>query len=262
MSKHPESATPPGRYPYPFLKCSLHPGKQRSYITCIHVKEKGAKVSQPYLATDKRPGWLFCADCIVMADRDKKIEHDPGLFKRYRTRQAQLHPMVTRQIQGVTMTTFAPNIPPSVQELYEHTTGLSGHLFSLGHQIRPTILFSKHGKQGVAIIPTMANTTEKDCVAKMINNFRKDCEIVAFLTEVWMFRAKSTEEADAACAAETLETVPGRIECVAITFYLPKNRQILVAADIHRNPDRLDPWRVHGDTGDGSKSCGRFATPL
>lgn len=52
-----------GKYPPPFLECSHHPGRQRSYISCIHVLLQHQPVAYVELATDDIIGVCCCEQC-------------------------------------------------------------------------------------------------------------------------------------------------------------------------------------------------------
>lgn len=49
------------KYPFPFVECPEHPGKQRSYVSCVHVQEQNARISYFVEATDDNMGEALCS---------------------------------------------------------------------------------------------------------------------------------------------------------------------------------------------------------
>ena len=67
-----------GKYEYPFLECSRHPGPQRCYIVCCHVRKGGAEPDLINLASDKESGDILCSECadILAVDSSGKLKHN------------------------------------------------------------------------------------------------------------------------------------------------------------------------------------------
>lgn len=48
-------------YPFPFVECPDHPGRQRSYAVCAHIGI--ATIGHCVFATDVDRGEILCSEC-------------------------------------------------------------------------------------------------------------------------------------------------------------------------------------------------------
>jgi hypothetical protein len=100
-----------------------------------------------------------------------------------------------------------------------------------GHQA-PQVIFVKQGQLGLVLIANMENEGDKDVAAAALNNFRKDCEVVAFIAESWIgsdITVKPSED-------------PKRKEALVIVITALSGRQEVWMAEVKRNPTRVEPW--------------------
>jgi hypothetical protein len=60
------------KYPYPFVECDEHEGKQMSYIICIHVFAEGKPAAHVVKCNKKDPGEILCLKCTKESEEEKE----------------------------------------------------------------------------------------------------------------------------------------------------------------------------------------------
>lgn len=125
----------------------------------------------------------------------------------------------------------------------------------------PRVVFLKQGQLGIMGTQFIEkyNGADKDAWAEMLNNLRTNCEAVVFSHEAWFSQYEgkhsTSDWQDLPRPSEDLN----RKEAAMVTLYIHE-RSIHFFAEIHRNPNRLDKWKVMMDSAeDGVKMEGRFA---
>lgn len=132
--------------------------------------------------------------------------------------------------------------------------GATGN-FKAFDYVFPVILFVKQGKPGTVAMP-MDGTEDKDKVALVLGNLRKDCDAVCMISEAWIVNFAKHPEAKYV-EGESLENHPCREEVVTVNLYI-KNRMLSFDAPILRNPSKLGEWYLRNDSAK-NKIEGRFA---
>jgi len=132
----------------------------------------------------------------------------------------------------------------------------------LGEQNAPGAMFVKQGKLGIMLteFPDELGSKPKDAFAAMIRNLRRDCDAVAFVSEMWMAKYRDKKKADFKSGDYVRPTDhPDRQECCMVILYVG-NRKLMFIAFIHRNPTRVDDWILHLDSAKEDQGIeGRFA---
>jgi len=136
-------------------------------------------------------------------------------------------------------------------EFSHYVKDTARQVFGLTGRHLPHIIFSKQGKVGQIVPSQFKGEMEKDGMAAVIRNLRRDCDFLAFICEAWI--SASTQDKKAVYPARL---DPQRTEAVMVTVYAVKEQEIW-RAEITRNPTKLGEW-VRMDV-EGSSVAGRFA---
>ena len=116
--------------------------------------------------------------------------------------------------------------------------------FRRDHEIIPILaVVAEDGTVGFfPLSPMMKSVEGKELVGALIANFRAKVELLAFVSEVWMVQAKTTDAKEAMKVAPSQH--PDRVEKVMVNFYYGPKVKVWLAEIIRpelENP-RLGNW--------------------
>ena len=117
--------------------------------------------------------------------------------------------------------------------------------FRRDHEIIPVLVGTLDGEDSIGVIPLgqlMGDVEGKELVGALIANFRAKVELLAFVSEVWMVQAKTTDAKEAMKVAPSQH--PDRVEKVMVNFYYGPKVKVWLAEIIRpelENP-RLGNW--------------------
>jgi hypothetical protein len=112
----------------------------------------------------------------------------------------------------------------SFDEILENTKIAAATVFLANGSHAPQIVFSKHGQIGFMLVADMQTEDDKDGVAAILDNFRRDCDIVCFVSEAWVGKGLKIKPRDH----------PERKEVIVIVITAKTGRREVWTADIIR----------------------------
>lgn len=155
-----------------------------------------------------------------------------------------------------------PPLPPEAIEVGIAVMGVQVDNVMSGNQNTADILFSKNGKLALMItaFEDKYHGKDKDAFAASIRNLRQDCQAVCFGTECWLASYnQKTVDCNSPDYVRPTDR-PDRTEACVVQLYVGKERHLMLVANIHRNPTRVDDWDIWADTAKpGEHLEGRFA---
>lgn len=117
--------------------------------------------------------------------------------------------------------------------LLEHAQRAARLTFEARGKLIPIITFIKGGKTGIAVVPFMANESDKHQVSVLLQVLRKDCEAVTFTVESWLGHNLNVKP----------RNDPNRTECILLSLFCLGEPTKVWTAEITRNPTTLGPWK-------------------
>lgn len=125
--------------------------------------------------------------------------------------------------------------------------------FDRDHHIQPVFAVMDGLDMHPYPIHEITPENKHDLFDKMHELVRKH-ECCIFINEVWYCQALPSEAKDGKFLLQPSQR-PDREEMVMINVWVGTKRHLGITAQIHRNPDKLGPWRLMDDTADTTRDC-------
>ena len=135
---------------------------------------------------------------------------------------------------------------PDAQKLLHLIMKASAEMFAQDQQLQPCAFAVNAGGHIEALqVPELSDNT-KPAVWAFVGFLRRTHPIVAFISEVWLAHCGPEEVKDGKVKVRPRDR-PDRSEQSMITLW-QGDRHVALLADIKRQPDHLEPYRVMFDS--------------